>query len=125
MSWSAISCSRKSTSTSIEQKQVAQQQALEAEFRVEQRRQEAEQVRELARGDADAVEIRAAGEAEALRLINEQLAQNPALLQWRYIENLSDNVQIILIPSNSPYLFDIQSLIEQAGGEIVTPPAGE
>jgi regulator of protease activity HflC (stomatin/prohibitin superfamily) len=106
---------------SIEQKQVAQQEALEAQFRVEERKQEAEQAREQARGEADAAEIRAKGEAEALRLINEQLAANPALLQWRYIENLSDNVQIILIPSNSPFLFDLQSLVEASGGTVVAP----
>ncbi len=40
---------------SIEQKQVAQQEALEAQFRVEERRQEAEQAREQARGEADSV----------------------------------------------------------------------
>jgi regulator of protease activity HflC (stomatin/prohibitin superfamily) len=107
--------------SSIEQKQVAQQQALEAQFRVEEKKQEAEQAREEARGQADSVRIRAEGEAEALRLINEQLAANPTLLQWRYIENLSDNVQLILIPSNSPYLFDLQSLVSQAGGTAVTP----
>jgi len=99
---------------SIEQKQVAQQQALEAEFRVQQREQEAEQQRALARGQADAVKIRAEGEAEALRLINEQLAQNPLLLQWRYIENLGDNVQMIIIPSNSPFLFDLEQLMQTA-----------
>jgi regulator of protease activity HflC (stomatin/prohibitin superfamily) len=112
---------------SIEQKQVAQQEAEEAKFRVQQRQQEAEQTRELARGDADAVEIRAQGEAEALRLINEQLKQNPALLQWRYIEQLGDNVRIVVIPSNSPFLFDLQSLIQQASsGEVTTPtPSAE
>jgi regulator of protease activity HflC (stomatin/prohibitin superfamily) len=107
---------------SIEQKQVAQQQALEAQFRVEQRKQEAEQAREAARGKADAAKIEAEGEAEALRLINEQLTQNPALLQWRYIENLSDNVQLILLPSSSPFLFDLQSLIDSTGGVITPPP---
>ncbi len=100
---------------SIERKQVAQQEALEAEFRVEQKKQEAEQAREVARGTADAVVIAAEGEAEGLRLINEQLQANPLLLQWSYIENLSDDIQIIIIPSNSPYLFDLQSLTEQAG----------
>jgi regulator of protease activity HflC (stomatin/prohibitin superfamily) len=107
---------------SIEQKQVAQQQAEEARFRVQQRQQEAEQTRELARGDADAVEIRAQGEAEALRLINEQIQQNPALIQWRYIEQLSDNVRIVVIPSNSPFLFDLQSLIQQTSDAEVTTP---
>ncbi len=97
---------------SIERKQIAQQEALEAEFRVQQRKQEAEQARELARGEADAARIRAEGEAEALRLINEQLQQNPLLLQWRYIEALGDDVRIIIIPSNSPFLFDMQALTE-------------
>lgn len=106
---------------SIEQKQVAQQQALEAEFRVEERKQQAEQQRELARGEADAARIRAEGEAAAMKLINEQLAQNPLLLQWRYIEELGDDVQIIVIPSNSPFLFDLESLINTTGG--LTPEA--
>ncbi|MBN1965902.1 MAG: prohibitin family protein [Anaerolineae bacterium] len=110
---------------SIEQKQVAQQQAQEAEFRVEQRQQEAEQVRALAQGDADAVEIRAAGEAKAMALINEQLSQNPLLLQWRYIEQLSDGVQLIIIPSNSPFLFDLQSLTDQAGVGVTGGAAGD
>lgn len=102
---------------SIERKQVAQQEALEAEFRVEQKRQEAEQVRESARGDADASRIRAEGEAAALDLINEQLMKNPALIQWRYIDELSENVQILVIPSNSPFLFDLESLMDAAGGD--------
>lgn len=109
---------------SIEQKQVAQQQALEAQFRVQQREQEAEQARALAKGQADAAILRATGEAESLRLINEQLAQNPALIQWRYIEQLGDNVQIIVIPSNSPFLFDLESLIQAAGGLPATEPTG-
>jgi prohibitin 2 len=105
---------------SIEQKQVAQQQAQEAEFRVKEKEQEAAQARALAQGDADSVRIRAEGEAAALQLINEQLKQNPLLLQWRYIEQLGDNVQLVIIPSNSPYLFDLQSLINQGG---VTVPS--
>lgn len=100
---------------SIERKQVAQQEALEAEFRVEERRQEAEQAREAARGEADAARIRAEGEAEALRLINEQLAQNPALIQWRYVDELSENIQMMIIPSNSPFLFDLEQLTEATG----------
>ncbi|NDJ78103.1 MAG: prohibitin family protein [Chloroflexi bacterium] len=102
---------------SIEQKQVAQQEALEAEFRVRERQQEAEQARALAQGDADAARIRAEGEAAALELINEQLSQNPALIQWRYIETLGDDVELIVIPSNSPFLFDLESLVQQSGAE--------
>jgi prohibitin 2 len=108
---------------SIEQKQVAQQQALEAQFRVEQKKQEAEQAREEARGKADASRIEAEGEADALQLINAQLSQNPALIQWRYIENLSDNVQLILLPSSSPFLFDLQSLIDASSSAVAPPPS--
>lgn len=110
---------------SIDQKQIAQQEALEAEFRVQERKQEAEQQRELARGDADAARIRAEGEAEALRLINEQLSENPALIQWHYIEQLGDDVQIIVIPSNSPFLFDLESLTNAAGGLTPQPSTGD
>jgi regulator of protease activity HflC (stomatin/prohibitin superfamily) len=106
---------------SIERKQVAQQEAQEAEFRVRERKQEAEQARELARGDADAAEIRAEGDAKALALINAQLSQNPLLLQWRYIEQLGDNVQLMIIPSNSPFLFDLESLTEGGIGPAVVP----
>ena len=106
---------------SIERKQVAQQEALEAEFRVQERQQEADQARELARGDADAAEIRAAGEAAAMELINEQLQKNPLLLQWRYIEQLGDDVGIIIIPSNSPFLFDLESLTDATGNTLVAP----
>lgn len=109
---------------SIEQKQVAQQQAQEAQFRVEQREQEAEQARALARGEADASRIRAEGEAAAMQLINAQLSQNPLLLQWRYIESLGPNIQLMVIPSNSPFLFDLESLVS-AGGVSLSSQAGE
>ena len=110
---------------SIEQKQVAEQNAERAVFLVAQQKQEAERLREEAKGDkdaaitraegeAEATKIRAAGEAEALRLINEILAQNPNLLQFKYIEKLASNIKVMLLPANSPYLFDLQSLIGQS-----------
>ncbi len=114
----------------IEAKQVAQQQ-------VEQAKQDAERARtaakgqadaavltakgdadsaiERARGEAQSIEVRAAADAKALALINEQISKNPLLVQWRYIEKLAQNITLALIPSNSPYLFDLQTLINQAG----------
>jgi regulator of protease activity HflC (stomatin/prohibitin superfamily) len=117
----------------IEQKQIAEQQAQQAERRVEQARQEAEQARVEAQGRADAaviaaegeaesITIRAQAEAEALRLINEQLSQNPLLIQWRYIDELGEDVRLIIIPSNSPFLFDLQALLAQLGAETTTEP---
>lgn len=78
---------------SVEQKQLAEQQAQHAAFVVEQRRQEAQQAVETAKGQADASVIAAEGapkarlieaqaEADALKLIEEALANNPELLTY-------------------------------------------
>lgn len=118
--------------SAIEQKQIAQQQAEQAKFRVQQALQEAEKARVDAQGLADASVIAAEGEAksitikaqaqsEALDLINQVLAQNPNLLQWQYINQLSDQVKLIIIPSNSPFLFNLQDLLAQAGVETPAP----
>lgn len=120
----------------IEQKQIADQQAQQAAFRVQQAEQEAEQARVEAQGradsavieaqgDAQSTVIRAEAQAEALDNINQILSQNPDLIQWQYINELGDNVRLIIIPSNSPFLFDIQQLMDQAGvpTDTVTPTA--
>jgi regulator of protease activity HflC (stomatin/prohibitin superfamily) len=117
----------------IEQKQIAEQQAQQAAFRVQQAEQEAQQARVEAQGLADAAVIAAEGnaqatvlqaqaESEALRLINEILAQNPNLIQYQYINQLGDNVRLIIVPSNSPFLFNLQDLLNQAGVEPTTEP---
>lgn len=102
---------------SIEQKQIAQQNAERARFLVEQERQEAERIRvqaqgqadaaiTRARGEAEAQVIRAKGEAEALALIGEQLKSNPDLIAFRYVDKLSPNVQAVLLPSDQPLLIN-------------------
>jgi regulator of protease activity HflC (stomatin/prohibitin superfamily) len=107
----------------IEQAQIAEQEAERARLRVQQIQQEAEQARAQAEGQRDAAIARAEGEAqsiilraeaeaEALRLVSEQIAANPSLIQYQYIQNLSDNIQLALIPANSPFLFDFDSLAE-------------
>lgn len=117
----------------IEQKQIAEQEARRAAFRVQQAEQEAEQARVEAQGRADAAVIAAEGQAKAivlkgeadakaLDLINEILSKNPNLIQYEYINRLGDKVQIILLPSNSPFLFDIESMLDQAGYSPVESP---
>ena len=54
--------------------------------------------------------LRAEADAQALALINEQISQNPDLIQWRYVDTLSDNIDVMLLPSNSPFVFDAASL---------------
>ena len=99
----------------VEQKQIAQQQAQQAAFVVESKKQEAEQARQTAQGAADSAVIAAKGaadarvvqaeaEAKALQLIADVLKQNPTLLQYQYITKLSPNVQIMLVPSNAPFI---------------------
>lgn len=75
---------------------------------------------EQARGDAEAVRIQAIAEAEALRLVSEQIAANPNLIQYTYITELSDNVEMILVPSNSPFLFDLASFTD-VGSDFSAP----
>ena len=112
--------------TAVEQKQIAEQQAQQAKFVVELKKQEAEQARQTAQGAADAAVIAAKGaaearvieaeadakarvlqaeaEAKALQLVAAVLKENPTLLQYQYITKLSPNVQIMLVPSNAPFI---------------------
>jgi regulator of protease activity HflC (stomatin/prohibitin superfamily) len=66
-----------------------------------------------AKGQADATRLAAQAESDALALINAQISKNPALIQYTYIQKLAPDVKLVLIPSNSPFLFDMQSLINQ------------
>lgn len=111
----------KEYSASVEQKQIAEQQAQQAKLVVEQKKQEADQVREVAKGAADAAVTRAQGEADAriiqaqaetkaLELIAAVLKANPNLLMYQYISKLSPNIQVMLLPSDSPFLLDIPQL---------------
>jgi regulator of protease activity HflC (stomatin/prohibitin superfamily) len=103
---------------SIEQKQIAEQQALQAKFVVESKKQEAEQARQIAQGQADAAVIAAKGaaearlieaqaEAQALQYIAEVLRSNPTLLQYQYITNLAPGVQTIFIPSDNQFILPL------------------
>ncbi len=106
---------------SVEQKQIAEQQAQQAAFVVEQRRQEAEQARQVAQGQADAVVINAQGaadarviqaqaESQALNLIAAALENNDNLLLYQYISKLAPGVQVMLVPNNNPYLLTLPTL---------------
>jgi regulator of protease activity HflC (stomatin/prohibitin superfamily) len=118
----------------IEQAQVAAQEAQRARLVVQQRQQEAEQLRVQAQGQRDAEITRAEGqaqatvlqaraEAEALRLVSEQIAANPTLIQYQYIQTLADNIRLALVPSNSPFLFDFESIA--ANPDFVAPAVPE
>ena len=113
----------------VEQKQIAEQTALQAEFVVQQKKQEAEQARQVAEGQADAVVIQAKGaaqarliqadaEAKALGYISTILQDNPDLLKYQYITKLSPEIKVMLLPNNSPFVFPLPDITTP---EVTTP----
>lgn len=117
---------------SVEQKQIAEQQAQQAGLVVEQRRQEAEQARQVAQGRADAAVIEAQGRAEArvieaeaeanaLQQIAASLADKPELLTYQYITKLSPGVQVMLVPNDTPYLLPLPEIGPAAPTTVVSP----
>jgi len=119
---------------SVEQKQIAEQQAQQAKFVVESKKQEAEQARQVAQGAADASVIRAKGdadsrliqadaEAKALLLIASALKDNPDLLSYQYITKLAPNTQVMLLPNNSPFLYTLPNGLPGTTGTTSTPAA--
>jgi regulator of protease activity HflC (stomatin/prohibitin superfamily) len=105
----------------VEQKQIAEQTALQAEFVVQQKKQEAEQARQVAQGQADSVVIQAKGAAEArliqaeaeskaLEFISMILKNNPDLLTYQYITKLAPDIKVMLLPNGSPFLFPLPDI---------------
>jgi regulator of protease activity HflC (stomatin/prohibitin superfamily) len=109
----------------IEQKVVAEQNLARARTEAQRAETEAQgranAAIAAARGEAEAIQIRAAAEAQALQLVSQQIAANPSLIQYLYVQNLSDNVSLMLVPTNSPFLFDFNSLA--AADPNFVPPA--
>ncbi len=99
---------------SIEQKQIAQQQAEQMEFVLQKEQQEAERKKVEAEGVKQSAITKAEGEAEALRLVSDALSQNPNLLTYRYIEKLAPNISTILLPSDNPFILDLNGLQAQS-----------
>lgn len=108
----------------IERKQIEQQELQRAQTEATRVRTQAtgraNAAIEEATGEAQAILIRAEAEAQALKLISDQIASNPNLIQYTYIQQLADNVRLILIPSNSPFLFD-PSTFTDLGADFVAP----
>ncbi len=106
---------------SVEQKQIAEQLAQQAQFVVEQRKQEAEQARQVAKGKADASvteaqgaadarKIQADAEAYALLTIAQVINENPDILMYNYINALSPNIEVMLLPADAPFIFPLPTM---------------
>ncbi len=111
-------------SQSIEEKQIEEQRLLRARTEAERVQTEAsgqaDAAEQAARGRANARLIEAQAEAEALRLISDQIAANPNLIQYLYVANLADNVSFALLPSDTPFLFNVDDFTD-LGGEFEAP----
>lgn len=120
----------------VEQKQIAEQQSQQAELLVEKKKQEAEQARQQAQGASDAAVIIAEGEAaarlleaeaeaKALNVQAEVLAEYPDLLTYVYITKLSPNVDVMFLPSDSPFIFSLPDMTEVTTPETEAAPTTE
>jgi len=115
----------------VEQKQIAEQQALQAQFVVQSKKQEAEQARQIAQGQADAAVIAAKGAAEARileaeaearanELLGLSIRNNPELLSYIYIQKLSPGVQTIFIPTDNQFILPLPDTNTQPTPNIPT-----
>lgn len=113
---------------SIEEKQIEEQKLQRARTEAERVRTEAggqaDAAEEAARGRANARLIEASAEAEALRVISNQIAANPNLIQYLYVANLSDNVSFALLPSDSPFIFNVDDFAE-LDADFAAPETGD
>ena len=116
----------KEFSQSIENKQIAtqnqQRETIEKERRIIEASGRADAAEQEARGRANARLIEAQAEAQALRVISDQIAANPNLIQYLYVANLSDNVSFALLPANAPFIFSVDDFTN-LGADFEAPEA--
>jgi len=91
----------------IEAKLQADQDAQRMIFVKQKEQLEAERKIIEANGIANATIAQAYGEAEALRVINEQLAKNPDLINYKYIQMLQgQEIQTMIVPTDQGIILD-------------------
>jgi len=95
---------------SIENKQIAKQQALEEEARVEKERQKGLQALALAEGRAQAIMVEADAQAYANNVLADSLRGEDEVLQYKLIEQLAPGIRTIILPSGQEFLLDLSTL---------------
>jgi regulator of protease activity HflC (stomatin/prohibitin superfamily) len=95
----------------IEDKQVAQQQVQTEQQILAQKQIQAQQAVAQAKGQADATVTLAEGQAKANDLLNASLSDQ--ILQYQYIQKLTDKITVMLLPSGNQTIFDLKSLLGQ------------
>ena len=94
---------------SIENKQIATQEAARAEELISKAENEALAVIAEAQGVAGALVAEAEGKAEANRLITASIS--PLLVQWEAVQKLADDITIALLPSGEGIIIDPATLL--------------
>jgi regulator of protease activity HflC (stomatin/prohibitin superfamily) len=95
----------------IEAKQVAQQQVQTEQQILAQKQIQAQQAVAAAKGQADATVTLADGQAKANDLLSKSLTDQ--ILQYQYIQKLTDKITVMLLPSGNQTIFDLKSLLGQ------------
>jgi regulator of protease activity HflC (stomatin/prohibitin superfamily) len=121
--------------SAIEQKQVAEQDQIQREYQAEQMRKlaagerdkmkievegKAAAIQREAEAQATATVVKAEADAKALKLIADALKDNKNLLLYRYIEKLSPNIRVMLVPNGSQYILPIPDITGETT-EVPTP----
>jgi regulator of protease activity HflC (stomatin/prohibitin superfamily) len=99
----------------IEAKQVAQQQVQTEQQILAQKQIQAQQAVAAAKGQADATVTLAEGQAKANDLLNASLTDQ--ILQYQYIQKLTDKITVMLLPSGNQTIFDLKGLLGQNSDE--------
>jgi regulator of protease activity HflC (stomatin/prohibitin superfamily) len=95
----------------IEAKQVAQQQVQTEQQILAQKKIQAEQAVAQAQGQADANVALAQGQATANKSLAASLSDQ--ILQYQYIQKLTDKITVMLVPSGNASIFDLKGLLNQ------------
>jgi regulator of protease activity HflC (stomatin/prohibitin superfamily) len=95
----------------IEDKQVAQQQVQTEQQILAQKQIQAQQAVAQAKGQADATVTLAEGQSKANDLLNASLSDQ--ILQYQYIQKLTDKITVMLLPSGNQTIFDLKGLLGQ------------
>ena len=106
----------------IEAKQVAQQQVQTEQQILAQKKIQAEQAVAQAQGQADSNVTLAAGQAKATVTLAQGQAQanqllaaslTDQILQYQYIQKLTDKITVMLLPAGNGTIFDLKALLGQ------------
>lgn len=98
----------------VENKQVALEGQVQTEYEAIQIENlatgRAEAIKIEAKARAEAITVEAKAKAEALDMIGLALAGNRDLLTYEYVQKLSPNIRVMLVPSTSPLILSIPDM---------------